>query len=116
MIMFCFVILYGTCLQKWKPLVGKTRLGAGYSDTCHNYMSVENRELWTHIRLNYYPDGGVARLRIFGTIKRTLQDILSTSADLVSKHFYCFSKAFSSKGFSDSTMSIITYVLCPSEK
>lgn len=63
----------------------KTKLGAGYSDTCHNYMAIENRELWTHIRLNYFPDGGVARLKIFGRIQRPLTDVLSTGADSVDK-------------------------------
>ncbi|ODM97994.1 Allantoicase [Orchesella cincta] len=67
--------------QKWTTLVGKTRLGAGYADTCHNYMSVENREVWTHVRLNYFPDGGVARFRIFGRVEKNLQDILSISPD-----------------------------------
>lgn len=56
-------------------LVPKSHLGAGYSDTCETFLPVENRETWTHVRLNYFPDGGVARLRIFGQVKRTWEDI-----------------------------------------
>ncbi len=29
-------------------------------------MTVGDRRVWTHVRLNIYPDGGVARLRVYG--------------------------------------------------
>lgn len=32
----------------------------------HNYFELSNRDRWSHIRLNIYPDGGVARLRLYG--------------------------------------------------
>ena len=31
-----------------------------------NLFGVVDSRLWTHVRLNIYPDGGVARLRVFG--------------------------------------------------
>ncbi|MGE0240685.1 MAG: allantoicase [Parvibaculaceae bacterium] len=31
-----------------------------------NLFPVENDGVWTHVRLNIYPDGGVARLRVYG--------------------------------------------------
>lgn len=34
----------------------------------HNYFSVENLHQWTHLRLHIYPDGGLARLRVFGEV------------------------------------------------
>jgi allantoicase len=72
-------------------LVPKTPLGPGYPDTCNTLIPVNSSESWTHLRLNYYPDGGVARLRIFGHVKRTLEDIsangITTKDGNVSFHF-----------------------------
>jgi allantoicase len=33
----------------------------------HHYISVENPRAFTHVRLNIFPDGGVARLRVYGS-------------------------------------------------
>lgn len=33
----------------------------------HHLHSIEDQRPWTHIRFNIYPDGGVARLRVYGT-------------------------------------------------
>ncbi|MGB5561029.1 MAG: allantoicase [Sedimenticolaceae bacterium] len=33
----------------------------------HHYLSVADKGLYSHVRLNIYPDGGVARLRVYGT-------------------------------------------------
>jgi len=48
----------------WQPLLGRTAL-AGDS---HNYFDIASDECWTHLKLNIFPDGGVARLRIFGEV------------------------------------------------
>ena len=32
----------------------------------HHYVKIDNTNAWTHLRLNIYPDGGVARLRVYG--------------------------------------------------
>jgi allantoicase len=32
----------------------------------HNLLAVEDARPWTHVRLNIVPDGGVARLRVYG--------------------------------------------------
>ncbi|MEE8338697.1 MAG: allantoicase [Xanthomonadales bacterium] len=32
----------------------------------HHYMTVNDSRVWTHLRLNIYPDGGIARLRVYG--------------------------------------------------
>jgi allantoicase len=31
-----------------------------------NYLPIDDRRPWTHLRLNIFPDGGVARLRVYG--------------------------------------------------
>lgn len=35
----------------------------------HHYVSVDDPGTWTHVRLNIYPDGGVARLRVYGQVQ-----------------------------------------------
>lgn len=32
----------------------------------HNVFTIDDNRSWTHLRLNIYPDGGVARLRVYG--------------------------------------------------
>ena len=34
----------------------------------HNWFAVDDPRPWTHVRLNIFPDGGVARLRVYGRI------------------------------------------------
>ncbi len=50
----------------WKELLPRTKLAA---DTRHNFeKEVLAVGAVTHVRLNIFPDGGVARLRVFGTL------------------------------------------------
>jgi allantoicase len=46
----------------WTTLVARCSLSG---DNTHDFM-VDDRHRYTHVRLSIYPDGGVARLRIFG--------------------------------------------------
>ena len=48
----------------WVELLPKTAL-RGDSD---NFIRVKNDKAWTHLRLNIFPDGGVARLRVYGEV------------------------------------------------
>jgi allantoicase len=50
--------------EPWRTILGKVPL-AGDS---HNYFAIDDTETrpWSHVRLNIFPDGGVARLRVFG--------------------------------------------------
>ncbi|KAJ8356158.1 hypothetical protein SKAU_G00189520 [Synaphobranchus kaupii] len=52
--------------ETWENLVPVTEMKPGYSDSCHNYCPVTFPHRVTHIRLNMYPDGGIARLRVYG--------------------------------------------------
>jgi allantoicase len=47
----------------WRELVPRTKLKA---DTQHRFRAVGRSGPVTHVRLSIYPDGGVARLRLFG--------------------------------------------------
>lgn len=46
----------------WTELVAK----AGIEGDSRRFFAVNNEDTWTHVRLNIYPDGGIARLRIYG--------------------------------------------------
>ncbi|KAI1897354.1 hypothetical protein AGOR_G00082450 [Albula goreensis] len=56
--------------ETWEELVPVTELKPGYSDSCHNYFPVTFPHRVTHLRLNMYPDGGIARLRVYGIGQR----------------------------------------------
>ncbi|XP_007260900.3 allantoicase [Astyanax mexicanus] len=56
--------------ENWEEIVAVTKLKPGYADSCHNYFSVNFPRRVTHIRLNMYPDGGIARLRVYGIGQR----------------------------------------------
>jgi allantoicase len=47
----------------WRPLLGRTTL---QPDTRHRVL-LDTSEPATHVRLDVYPDGGMARLRLWGT-------------------------------------------------
>ena len=49
-------------LQSWEPLLVKSALGEG---PLHRF-SLPNKKRYSHVRLNIFPDGGVARVRILG--------------------------------------------------
>jgi allantoicase len=58
-----------TCQKvAWKELLPKTPLRPGYEQTRMHYFTLETPMEGTHLRINYYPDGGVARLRLWGSI------------------------------------------------
>jgi allantoicase len=35
-----------------------------------NFFELQSQGSWTHLKLNIYPDGGIARLRAYGTLQR----------------------------------------------
>jgi allantoicase len=61
--------------QDWEVLVHVTTLRAGYEGTRYNYHAIDNKGSWTHIRLNIYPDGGIARLRLYGEARPNWKDV-----------------------------------------
>ena len=48
----------------WIQLIPSTSLNGN----SHHYFEIDNAECFTHVRLNIYPDGGVARLRVHGKV------------------------------------------------
>lgn len=55
----------------WTELVPKTDINGD----AHHFLDVRNDTVFTHVRLHIYPDGGVARLRIFGEIRPDFSDV-----------------------------------------
>lgn len=51
----------------WKEILPATKLSPGYEETRLHYFALDSqsKKVGTHIRLNYFPDGGVARLRVW---------------------------------------------------
>ena len=51
---------------KWKTLVGKKKTKANNQ----HLFKTSSKSVFTHIKLNIFPDGGVARLRLYGSISK----------------------------------------------
>uniref|UniRef100_A0A7N5ZPN9 Allantoate amidinohydrolase n=1 Tax=Anabas testudineus TaxID=64144 RepID=A0A7N5ZPN9_ANATE len=69
--------------EAWPELVSVSELKPGYSDCCHNYFKVNFNHRVTHVRLNMYPDGGIARLRVYGIGQRDWSSVSNQDVDLV---------------------------------
>ena len=50
----------------WKPVLARTKLQA---HTRHTFDDVMDTGVASHVRFNIFPDGGVSRLRVWGTIE-----------------------------------------------
>jgi allantoicase len=46
----------------WQPLL----LPVNLAGDRHHYLALDSSEVWSHLRLNLFPDGGIARLRVYG--------------------------------------------------
>ena len=55
----------------WKGLLQKVAL----KGDAHHFLAVDDNSAYTHLRLNIYPDGGIARLRVYGEVRRNRNEI-----------------------------------------
>jgi allantoicase len=55
---------YGLEGHPWIPVLAPSPLAGN----THNYFTLSDDRPWTHVRLNIHPDGGVARLRVYGDV------------------------------------------------
>jgi allantoicase len=55
----------------WKEILPKSPLEPG----SHNYFEISDPHSYSHIRLNIYPDGGVARLKVYGEVSREWETV-----------------------------------------
>ncbi len=55
----------------WVEILPKSPLNPG----SQNFYEINNSEIWTHLRLNIYPDGGVARLKVYGEVYKNWEAV-----------------------------------------
>ena len=59
---------------RWTEILPRTPLSGDGS----NLLPVHDPRPWTHVRLNIYPDGGVARLRVYGDVAFDLKALVAS--------------------------------------
>jgi allantoicase len=62
----------------WHPVLERSELAGDAKNT----FAIADPRRFTHLRLNIFPDGGVARLRVMGEVLPDWTRILSTTADI----------------------------------
>ena len=50
----------------WEEILPKSNLNPG----SQHFFPIESKKNWTHLRLHIYPDGGVARLKVYGHVQK----------------------------------------------
>lgn len=64
---------------KWVEILPSTSL----SGNSHHLLRANSDAAWTHLRVNIYPDGGIARLRVYGQPIGVFDDVGDELVDLV---------------------------------
>ncbi len=62
----------------WHEILPKTKLRGA----AQNLMSIHSNDRWTHLRLNIFPDGGVARLRVHGEVVPNWSELARSNATI----------------------------------
>ncbi|MCX5209532.1 allantoicase [Kitasatospora sp. NBC_00240] len=81
---------------EWTDLVPRTALRG---DTAHEF-EVTDGTRWTHVRLNIWPDGGVARLRVHGEVLPDPRELDGLTFDLAAQEYGGVAEAASDRYFS----------------
>jgi len=50
--------------DSWKSLIEKMKLNGN----SHHVLPIKNDTVYSHVRVNIFPDGGIARLRVYGQV------------------------------------------------
>jgi len=56
---------------QWAEVLQKSPLDPG----SQHFYAASSDQVWTHVKLHIYPDGGVARLRVYGEVKKDWSQI-----------------------------------------
>jgi allantoicase len=68
--------------NEWKTILEMQPLSAGVPETRHHYFDcLDTVGKYTHLRVNLYPDGGIARLRVYGIVTPDF-NLLKSPCDL----------------------------------
>lgn len=65
----------------WIEILPMVKLNPGYDETRKNYFKIDSRATYTHLRVNIYPDGGIARLRVYGDVQPNLTPFINNNVD-----------------------------------
>jgi len=65
---------------KWKTIIGKKKTKANNQ----HLFKTSSKSIFTHIKLNIFPDGGVARLRLYGNISKENNNFRNKKINLAS--------------------------------
>ena len=65
---------------RWKTLLNKKKTKAN----SHHFFNISSKSTVTHIKFNIFPDGGVARLRLFGKISKDAINLKNKTTNLTS--------------------------------
>ncbi|XP_046445187.1 allantoicase-like [Daphnia pulex] len=88
--------------ELWEELVPMSELKPGTPETCHNYFNSLNiKDRFTHIRFNLYPDGGVARLHVYGTPKFDWTTVPASEVCITRVDLVALANGGECMGFSD---------------
>jgi len=67
----------------WEQIVANTAV----TGDCHNVFEVTDQRRFTHIRLSAYPDGGIARFRVYGDVVPDPRGLDELTIDLASQEY-----------------------------
>ncbi len=59
---------------KWTEILSKSALQPG----SQHFFEIADKNIYTHLQLNIYPDGGVARLKVYGEVFKDWSKVNST--------------------------------------
>ena len=65
---------------RWKILIGKKKTKAN----SNHIFNISSKSTFTHIKLNIFPDGGIARLRLYGNISKENKSFGNKTINLAS--------------------------------
>jgi len=65
---------------KWKTIIPKKKTKANN----HHIFKISSKLIFTYIKLNIFPDGGVARLRLYGSISKEQNNFKNKAINLAS--------------------------------
>ena len=59
---------------QWQEILSKSPLKPG----SQHFYEITDKNIYTHLRLNIFPDGGVARLKVFGVVFKNWEKVNAT--------------------------------------
>nr|XP_012222853.1 PREDICTED: probable allantoicase isoform X1 [Linepithema humile] len=70
--------------KKWDYLISRQKLNPGYPSIRKKFFKILPHNPVTHLRLNLFPDGGIARLRAYGRVIPTTITTMNREINLIS--------------------------------